>query len=592
MSFTPRTSYGNFGNTQWMAYAVARTGVAMPNCFTYATARISEIVGHNQPLDRYKVSGASQLWNAYASEFTRSSIPVLGALAIFSGGVSPYYYGHVAVVEDISDGKITISESSYKEFNFRLNKMYQAPGSYYPNGYNNLRLCGYLIHKELAGVKLTNENGTYTLTVPTNKRRDSPNGIIAETLPTGKKLTYTNVTTFNNLRYISWVETEPNGNKYRYFVYAPINEATKSGYSESQLINEVGVATLTQNVNKRRDTPTGMVVETLKSGKKLTYTNKWVGNGHRYISWVETEPNGNKYRYFVAVSGSEKYGVDLWATFGGPSTDTPAPQTPTTKSEIDESNVKHWGVDLSEHNIDSIDLSVYDFAIIRCCYGENTDKKLDQWIERMNGLKKPYGLYVYDYAINDDEAKAEAQYTINLAKKYKPELGVWLDMEDADEYKKKRNAWTKERAVQTCKIVCKAIKDAGFYTGIYSSTWFFENWFNDSELNQYDKWVAKWDKNDGLYHSDTSSMGTIHQYTSIDSHSGLSLDKNAMYVDFDHYKVDNKPSEEKPSEPQKEPSSEQKPTDGQSDVKELNGLLGTLIGLLKKLLSIFGKSGD
>lgn len=379
---------------------------------------------------------------------------------------------------------------------------------------------------------------------------------------------------------------------FRPKAWSESNTTMSSGYSEKQLINEVGVATLTQNVNKRRDTPTGMVVETLKSGKKLTYTNKWVGNGHRYISWVETEPNGNKYRYFVAVSGSEKYGVDLWATFGGPSTDTPAPQTPTTKSEIDESNVKHWGVDLSEHNIDSIDLSVYDFAIIRCCYGENTDKKLDQWIERMNGLKKPYGLYVYDYAINDDEAKAEAQYTINLAKKYKPELGVWLDMEDADEYKKKRNAWTKERAVQTCKIVCKAIKDAGFYTGIYSSTWFFENWFNDSELNQYDKWVAKWDKNDGLYHSDTSSMGTIHQYTSIDSHSGLSLDKNAMYVDFDHYKVDNKPSEEKPSEPQKEPSSEQKPTDGQSDVKELNGLLGTLIGLLKKLLSIFGKSGD
>lgn len=587
MSFTPRTSYGNFGNTQWMAYAVARTGVAMPNCFTYATARISEIVGHNQPLDRYKVSGASQLWNAYASEFTRSSIPVLGALAIFSGGVAPYYYGHVAVVEGISGGKIVFSEASYQEFNFRLNTMSQTPGSYYPNGYNNLKLLGYLVHKELGQeIKLTNENGTYTLTVPTNKRRDSPNGIIAETLPVGKKLTYTNVTTFNNLRYISWVEKEPNGNQYRYFVYAPINESTKSGYNESQLINEVGVATLTQNVNKRRDTPTGMVVETLPFGKKLTYTNKWIGNGHRYISWVETEPNGNKYRYFVAVSGSEKYGVDQWATFGGPSTDTPAPQTPTTKSEIDESNVKHWGVDLSEHNIDSIDLSVYDFAIIRCCYGENTDKKLDQWIERMNGLKKPYGLYVYDYAINDEEAKAEAQYTINLAKKYKPELGVWLDMEDADEYKKKRNAWTKERAVQTCKIACKAIKDAGFYTGIYSSTWFFENWFNDSELNQYDKWVAKWDKNDGLYHSDTSSIGSIHQYTSIDSHSGLSLDKNAMYVDFDHYKskiVKN---------PQNETGNVQKGESNESDIKELNGLIGTLIGLLKKLLSIFGKSGD
>ncbi len=586
MSFTPRTSYGNFGSSQYMQYALARTGVAMPNCFTYATARISEIVGHNQPLDRYKVSGASQLWNAYAPEYTRSSIPVLGALAIFSGGVAPYYYGHVAVVEGISDGKITISESSYKEFNFRLNKMYQAPGSYYPNGYNNLRLCGYLIHKELAGVKLTNENGTYTLTVPTNKRRDSPNGIIAETLPTGKKLTYTNVTTFNNLRYISWVETEPNGNKYRYFVYAPNNEATNSGYSESQLINEVGVATLTQNVNKRRDTPTGMVVETLKSGKKLTYTNKWIGNGHRYISWVETEPNGNKYRYFVAVSGSEKYGVDQWATFGGPSTDTKNPQTPTSKSEIDESNVKHWGVDLSEHNADGIDLSAYDFAILRSNYGEIADKKIEHWVDACKKAGIPYGLYCYDYAIDDDQAEAEARYTIEMAKKYKPELGVWIDMEDEDKYKEKRNAWAKERALRTCEIFCKCAQSAGFYTGIYSSSWVFKNWLNSSTLDQYDKWVAQWDANDGDYHSDTSSMGTIHQYTSVDKHSGIGLDKNAMYVDFDRYTVkiaDNT---------QNETESAQKDKNTESEVKKLNVLISTLINLLKKLLSIFGKSGD
>ena len=74
---------------------------------------------------------------------------------------------------------------------------------------------------------------------------------------------------------------------------------------------------------------------------------------------------------------------------------------------------------------------------------------------------------------------------------------------------------------------------------------------------------------------------------------GEFIDIVMKYVDFDHYKVStvDKPSEEKPSEPQKEPSSEQKPTDGQSDVKELNGLIKVLIDLLKKLLSVFGK-GD
>lgn len=159
-------------------------------------------------------------------------------------------------------------------------------------------------------------------------------------------------------------------------------------------------------------------------------------------------------------------------------------------------------------------------------------------------------------------------------------------MEDSDNYKEKRNAWTKERALRTCEIFCKCVQSAGFYTGIYSSSWVFKNWLNSDTLDQYDKWVAQWDKNDGDYHSDTSSMGTIHQYTSVDKHSGIGLDKNAMYVDFDHYKS------KIVEKPQNETENVQKDESNESDIKELNGLLGTLIGLLKKLLSIFGKSGD
>lgn len=588
MTFTPRTSYGNFGASQWMQYAVARTGIAMPNCFTYATARISEIVGSRQSLDgSSKVVGAGQLWATHASEFAQSSTPVLGALMIFQGGVPPYYYGHVAVVEGISGGRVTFSESSYQEFNFRLNSMSSAPGSYYPNGYGNLKLSGYLVHKSLTApdIKLTNENGTYTLAVPTNKRRDSPTGIIAETLPVGKKLSYTNVTTYGGSRYISWVETEPNGNKYRYFVYAPKQES--STYSESQLINEVGVATLTKAVNKRRDTPTGIVAETLPVGKKLSYTNKWVGNGHRYISWVETEPNGNKYRYFVAVSAGEDYNSERWATISAKETSAPKPKPQPPKAEptnkIDTSNVKHWGVDISELN-GTVDLSKYDFAIIRACYGEYTDKKLGQWVSECNRLGIPFGLYCYDYALNDDEALAEARYILKLADKYQPKLGVWFDMEDADNYKKKRGALTKDRCLKSCQIFCKEVESHGWYTGVYSSTWWFDNWLTD--LGDYDKWVAQWDSNDGNYNSDTSKRGTIHQYTSIDKATGIGLDKNAMYVDFDHYKS------KIVEKPQNETENVQKDESNESDIKELNGLLGTLIGLLKKLLSVFGKSGD
>lgn len=362
-------------------------------------------------------------------------------------------------------------------------------------------------------------------------------------------------------------------------------DASKA-YKESQLINETGVATLTKAVNKRRDSPTGIIAETLPVGKKLSYTNKWVGNGHRYISWVETEPNGNKYRYFVAVSAGEDYNSERWATISAKETSAPKPKPQPPKAEttnkIDTSNVKHWGVDLSENN-GNVDVSKYEFVILRASYGEYTDKKLDYFVSECKKHNIPYGLYCYDYALNDDEALAEARYILKLADKYQPTLGIWFDMEDADNYKKKRGVLTAERCLKSCQIFCKAVKEAGWYTGIYSSTWWFDNWLTTG-LDDYDKWVAQWDTNDGNYHSDTSSMGTIHQYTSIDKATGIGLDKNAMYVDFDHYKVKAyKPLEEKPSEPQKETT---------DDKKELSGMLKTLIVLLKKLLSIFGKSGD
>ena len=174
----------------------------------------------------------------------------------------------------------------------------------------------------------------------------------------------------------------------------------------------------------------------------------------------------------------------------------------------------------------------------------------------------------------------EAEYAVELAERYQPTLGIWIDMEDSDDWKKKRGLLTKEHCLEMCQIFCKVVKDAGWYTGVYSSTWWFDNWLTDG-LEDYDKWVAQWDTNDGQYHSDTSNMGTIHQYTSIDKTTGIGLDKNAMYVEFDHYKSN-----------LKEPSREQKQTDEHQDVKELNGLLKAIIGLLKKLFRVFGKSGD
>ena len=139
----PRKSLGNLLNSKYMNYATARTCVPMPNCFTYATARISEIVGYNQPLDddKHKVPGAADLWNYHNKNFVKSSYASPGALMIWSGGY--HNYGHVAVCEELIDTyTITWSQSNYKGAMFEYIK-----GN--PNGYCGLVFLGYLVHKDL-----------------------------------------------------------------------------------------------------------------------------------------------------------------------------------------------------------------------------------------------------------------------------------------------------------------------------------------------------------------------------------------------------------------------------------------------------------
>ena len=47
--FYKRTNIQGLMESEWMSYALQRVGVAMPNCFTYATARLSEILGEVFP---------------------------------------------------------------------------------------------------------------------------------------------------------------------------------------------------------------------------------------------------------------------------------------------------------------------------------------------------------------------------------------------------------------------------------------------------------------------------------------------------------------------------------------------------------------
>lgn len=183
-----------------------------------------------------------------------------------------------------------------------------------------------------------------------------------------------------------------------------------------------------------------------------------------------------------------------------------------------------YGIDISEHN-GNIDLSKYkdQFVIIRAGWGlGHLDKKYRRNVKECERLGIPFGVYWYSYALDDRTAEKEAVSFIDIIKGDNVQLGAWLDMEDADGWKK-RNGWapTKRGVSDIVVRFCSKVEDAGFYTGVYLSYSWLQ--YLDNNTIPFDRWVAHWGTNDGGMHGDYKKYGSIHQYTSIP------LDKDYFY---------------------------------------------------------------
>lgn len=175
-----------------------------------------------------------------------------------------------------------------------------------------------------------------------------------------------------------------------------------------------------------------------------------------------------------------------------------------------------YGIDVSEHNkgIDFASLHPRpSFVIVRASYGCVKDKCVEDFIKQLDKLAIPYGVYCYSYALSIESAEKEASFLLKMIANWNVRCGVWYDMEDADGYKARKGLQSPLLITGMCKAFCTMVENAGYYTGIYAS----KSWFGSKiiGLDQFDKWVAYWGTpNDGKKRTDTSSMGSMQQYSS------------------------------------------------------------------------------
>lgn len=202
------------------------------------------------------------------------------------------------------------------------------------------------------------------------------------------------------------------------------------------------------------------------------------------------------------------------------------------------------GPDISEWqgniNIDKLSSQV-DFFIFRAYAGSSKDDTVDRNVKLAISNNKPYGLYIYSYALNVTQAEEEAERMVKLANTYsvKPNFLV-IDMEDADGYKSRHGMPSNSTLVNICKKECEVFENGGYQSMVYASS----SWFKGklSGLSGYEKWEAHWPtySNGQQKGNATSPSGesadncAIWQFTSMGTLDGYNgrLDMNYAYKDF------------------------------------------------------------
>ena len=184
------------------------------------------------------------------------------------------------------------------------------------------------------------------------------------------------------------------------------------------------------------------------------------------------------------------------------------------------------GVDVSE-NQSVIDWTVaaangVEFAIIRAGYRGTTEGNLYRDTMFANNLANahktgiPCGAYFYSQAINEDEARAEAQLVLEMLDGEPLEYPVAFDAEVHPSVASRIDNLSKIEATAVARAFCEEIENAGYEAIIYGNSSDLRR-FNMDELAEYGLWFAEY----ATLPNSAEQDFTMWQYTSEGNIPGI-----------------------------------------------------------------------
>ena len=174
----------------------------------------------------------------------------------------------------------------------------------------------------------------------------------------------------------------------------------------------------------------------------------------------------------------------------------------------------------------------YDFVILRGAgtgWGANRQKYKDGYFDTFYKQAKaagvPVGCYYYSCATNAAEGAAEAQFLYeNCLKGKQFEFPIYIDIEDPHWQLGKKTGVT-----NAIIAFCDTLEKLGYFAGVYSGTYWFNNHIETARLNRFTKWVADWR---GAKPDFSYNAFDVWQYSNKGSCGGKTVDLDIAYRDF------------------------------------------------------------
>lgn len=188
------------------------------------------------------------------------------------------------------------------------------------------------------------------------------------------------------------------------------------------------------------------------------------------------------------------------------------------------------GVDISgpiKVTVDTLRKAGVEFVICKTGFGSDYPGQQDSGIAANLALLEkagmPYGVYHYSYARDKQGGIDEAKHCLRMLGSYKPQYGVWFDMEDA--------STLGGDLPGAAKGFCDTIEAAGHQAGVYANAGWWKNRLTDPIFDRWPKWVAQYADECQIADPD------IWQYTDKLVIGGQIFDGNWCYTTFGGGKV-------------------------------------------------------